>query len=92
MAKGVRNPEYSSGRTYYDKREIRISLGNDRIDAKGVALHELAHWLTPGHSHDAVFYRKAISLYREYLLPAQAESVIARERKYKPNVVNALAP
>ena len=40
-----------------------------RIDHRLVLLHELAHWLTPGHCHDAIFWRQAWTLYRRYKVP-----------------------
>lgn len=48
---------------------ISITAGTDWKDAKMVFLHEMAHAMTPGHSHDRVFWDKAFELYRWAKLP-----------------------
>ena len=67
---------YTSGVTYSD--HISIVAGNNRIDARLVLLHELAHWVLPrygsaqfyGHEgHTPEFWDIAWMLYRWNKLP-----------------------
>ncbi|AAQ81556.1 hypothetical protein 44RRORF238c [Aeromonas phage 44RR2.8t] len=54
------------GQCHYAKREIRISELLNRSATweciKDTINHELAHWATPGHSHDVVWQQMAIRL------------------------------
>jgi hypothetical protein len=76
--------ESSNGRTYQNwiGARITVSFGTNRLDAKHVMIHELAHVLTPGHQHDAVFYTKFKELIRFY--NHSMTYAIKREGNYKP--------
>ncbi len=54
-------------------RNITIVKGSNRVDAKLVILHELAHWALPegsGHEgHTPRFWDLAWQLFREFKLP-----------------------
>jgi hypothetical protein len=57
---------HSTGRTYPGEGRIHITAGLDSRDRKWVVLHEMAHWVTPGHKHDEKFWDAAYQLYRQY--------------------------
>lgn len=57
-----RDADYSTGHTYFGF-EIVVTAGTNEEQARLVVLHELAHWRTPGHHHDRVFWRTALWLY-----------------------------
>ena len=48
---------------------VVIPAGTCRKDQKLLLLHELAHWLTPGEQHSAVYWDQAWRLYRRYNVP-----------------------
>lgn len=70
------NRRTSSGRCQYDR--LIVSAGCDRIDAKLVLLHELAHHLAgPQEKHSLLFWETAWKLYRWADLPV----TYARQRE-----------
>lgn len=60
------NARKRGGQCRYDTRTISLSRlivpTWDEAEIRNVLLHEIAHALTPGHSHDAVWRRKLISM------------------------------
>lgn len=60
-----REAKYTTGTTWHKRnRGIALTLGTDHLEARVVTLHEIAHWMTPKHHHDAEFWRVAFWLYR----------------------------
>ena len=61
---------YSSGTTYLIGTRIVVTAGSDRLDAKLILLHELAHSLTVNdYKHGSEFWDVAWTLYRWAKLP-----------------------
>lgn len=74
-------PTSSSGRFMIGENRIIVTAGRIKSDQKIVLLHECAHWLTPAHHHDSVFWDKAWELYFRHKLPIR--EVKRREFRYR---------
>ena len=76
----------SSGVTY--QKHITICLGSDRVDAKLVILHEIAHWALPWKEHHSPrFWDLAWWLYRKFNMPIRY--CLEREKQYRKEAVKA---
>lgn len=68
-----KNKSWTSGTTWSDHIAITAGLGGrgipQRTEHKIVLLHELSHWLTPGHHHDRVFWDQMYKLIHRYNIP-----------------------
>lgn len=70
-----RTGKQSTGTAYGDQDRIRIRQGTDRVDAKLVLLHEIAHQIAkvnnPYEHHTQKFWNIAWQLYRWAKLPVR---------------------
>lgn len=77
-----RSNRSSSGRYVTEEKRLVLTAGSDRKDQRLVLLHELAHHLTPGHSHDDTFWTAAWALFKGF---GMARYALKREAGYKAN-------
>jgi len=82
-----RKGKWSSGRTH-GRWALHVTLGMDADDRECVILHEVAHLMPLSTHHDKGFYRNLFRLARR--MGHDMESLIEREKRYKPRVVGSI--
>lgn len=71
--------------TNQNRYRIVVTAGSGTADQRQTLLHEVAHILTQGCHHGALFYRKCWDLYERYGI--DLEKALTRERYYKEAVI-----
>ena len=87
----LRRGRWSSGRTWGMMGRawsVVVTLGTDPLDAAHVIVHEAAHCMPDSEGHEESFYLNMFKLVAA--LGMDKEHAIAREKVYKPRVMNKM--